>query len=530
MKRILTILILTGAAFVSLAQTIPPRLSDSLSALEELQRYRANRKAAEQKDIYRHRPAYHFTSPENILHDPNGLCFWQGRWHMFYQAFPFKDPRQCWGHAVSEDLIHWKDLPIVFRPEVEQYCYSGATYPEDDRVIAAWYGRPVGEIVAVSEDSLLLDWTRLSEKPVIEKPAEGSSLPYDTFDPFVWKDGDWYYMMSGLYLYDGPGGRRKSNAFLFRSRNLKDWEYMHPFIENDCYTCIGGDCACPYFWPIGDKGKYILVHFNHKAGAEYLIGDYDRQRQKFVVTNGGRLNCGPEGDGGTHAPSCYPDGKGGIICIFNAKGKDIARGTYTQCMTLPRRFTIGSDDNLIQDVCGDYESLRDGMVELKGIKLESPGKEVLLDAVKGRTMELELEFAPGTPSIEVDVFRSPDRREFTRIIFFRNGGMPDRFYPGQNNRYSALTIDTSFGSIHPDTMRRVPETVDVYLGKEEALKLHIFIDRSIVEVFINGRQAAMLRTWPVLEESTGVSVRTLSTPTEVISLKAWNMKSVNCSL
>ena len=170
------------------------------------------------------------------------------------------------------------------------------------------------------------------------------------------------------------------------------------------------------------------------------------------------------------------------------------------------------------------------MVELKGIKLESPDKEVLLDAVKGRTMELELEFAPGTPSIEVDVFRSPDRREFTRIIFFRNGGMPDRFYPDQNNRYSALTIDTSFGSIHPDTLRRVPETVDVYLGKEEALKLHIFIDRSIVEVFVNGRQAAMLRTWPVLEESTGVSVRTMSSPTEVISLKAWNMKSVNCSL
>ena len=83
MKRILTILILTGAAFVSLAQTIPPRLSYSLSALEELQRYRVNRKAAEQKDIYRHRPAYHFTSPENILHDPNGLCFCQGRWLMF---------------------------------------------------------------------------------------------------------------------------------------------------------------------------------------------------------------------------------------------------------------------------------------------------------------------------------------------------------------------------------------------------------------------------------------------------------------
>jgi len=67
-----------------------------------------------------YRPAYHFVSPENMMNDPNGLCFWQGRWHLFYQAYPpdeFPDPkdikkrRQHWGHAVSDDLVHWRDLP-----------------------------------------------------------------------------------------------------------------------------------------------------------------------------------------------------------------------------------------------------------------------------------------------------------------------------------------------------------------------------------------------------------------------------------
>jgi len=61
------------------------------------------------KDTYR--PIYHFVSPESRLNDPNGLCFWQGNWHMFYQAYPPEDDRQHWGHTISEDLIHWRDLP-----------------------------------------------------------------------------------------------------------------------------------------------------------------------------------------------------------------------------------------------------------------------------------------------------------------------------------------------------------------------------------------------------------------------------------
>ena len=53
-----------------------------------------------------YRPIFHYVNPENRLNDPNGLCYWKGRWHLFYQAYPPDDPRQHWGHAVSEDLIH----------------------------------------------------------------------------------------------------------------------------------------------------------------------------------------------------------------------------------------------------------------------------------------------------------------------------------------------------------------------------------------------------------------------------------------
>ena len=73
-----------------------------------------------------HVPLYHFISPENRLNDPNGLSFWQGRWHLFYQGYPPEDPRQHWGHAVSDDLIHWRDLPYAIYTNPEEHVFSGS--------------------------------------------------------------------------------------------------------------------------------------------------------------------------------------------------------------------------------------------------------------------------------------------------------------------------------------------------------------------------------------------------------------------
>ena len=87
-----------------------------------------------------------------------------------------------------------------------------------------------------------------------------------------------------------PAGRQIRANFLFRSTDLANWDYLHPFIEDDQYTLVGDDGACPYFWPIGDK--HILLFYSHMSGGQYLLGDYDTERQKFVVTAGGKFNFG----------------------------------------------------------------------------------------------------------------------------------------------------------------------------------------------------------------------------------------------
>jgi beta-fructofuranosidase len=181
-----------------------------------------------------HRPIYHFTSPESNIHDPNGLCFWQGRWHLFYQAFPPEDSRIHWGHAFSEDLVYWQDLPYAIYPHPEESAYSGATWVEENRVIAMYHGLGVGNIVAISDDPLLLNWEKIAAPAIPTKSTFGDPLPYFVFDPSIWKKDGTYYSLSGVGLInDRPAGKPVRSSPLFRSENLIDWQYLHEFVEND---------------------------------------------------------------------------------------------------------------------------------------------------------------------------------------------------------------------------------------------------------------------------------------------------------
>ena len=375
------------------------------------------------KDPYR--PIYHFVSPEGNLNDPNGLCFWQGEWHLFYQAYPPEDPRQHWGHAISDDLIHWRDLPLAIYPNPEVRCFSGATLVEKDRVIAIYHGINQGTMVAASKDPLLLNWEKVTGKAVIPLPGKGEKLPYRIFDPCIWKEEEYYYALTAGRRSYGPGGKSVRAEFLHRSKNLADWEFLHPFLENDQYGLVGDDGACPYFWPIGaNEEKHILAHFSHMSGGKYLLGNYDTRRQKFVVTNGGDFNFGSWGPNGVHAPSAYPDGKGGVITIFNMNEGKPTEG-WDRVMTLPRRLTLnpkGFFNPLFIEPARDIESLRADSVMISSMNLPA-NEEVILNHVNGNAMEIIAEIAPyQNQTVELNVLRSPNGEETTRILCMRDRG------------------------------------------------------------------------------------------------------------
>ena len=494
-----------------------------------------------------YRPLYHFVSPEGRLNDPNGLCFWQGQWHLFYQAFPPANPVPYWGHAVSDDLVHWRDLPYAIEPGPEAACWSGSTLVEDDRVIAMYHGHELGNMVAVSSDPLLLNWEKVTGNTVILNPCPiwtrttgkekmpgvlGNPPPAGAinfvYDPCIWKKDGLYYSLSGGTLPHGPSGRRTRAAFLFRSHDLATWEYLHPFLEDDIYGLAGDDAGCPYFWPIGDR--HILLHFSHMSGGHYLLGDYDTERDRFVVTYGGRFTFGAWYPGGVHAPTATPDGKGGVIALFNINAAKDTPG-WNQIMSLPRRLTLLGKDELAMSPAGDLESLRYDHRHVDEQVLPA-NREVVLDGVQGKAVEIAAEIDPrNAQMVELNVLRAPGKEEFTRIAFYRHRGYvdwdrSDGWTRHQDSRDSLIVIDTSYASELPDVESRAPEIAPVYLAPGETLKLRVFIDKSVVEVFANDRQCATVRVYPGREDSVGASLRAQGADGALCALDAWQMESI----
>ena len=470
-----------------------------------------------------HRPIYHYVNPENTLNDPNGLCFWQDRWHLFYQGYPPEDPRQHWGHAVSDDLIHWRDLPYAIYPNPEACCYSGATLVEASRVIAIYHGTKVGNMVATSSDPLLLNWEKVTGQPVIPiLNPDGTTPPYRVFDPCIWNKDGIYYSLSAGTLPNGPGGKIIRANFLLRSKDLASWEYLHPFVEDDRFTLVGDDGACPYFWPIGDR--HILLFFSHMSGGQYLLGDYDLQRDKFVVTNHGKFNFGSYSPAGVHAPSATPDGDGGIIVIFNMNLGKPTEG-WDQIMTLPRRLTLITEDEVGIEPAGDIESLRRDHQRVDVMRLPA-NQEVVLENIHGNAMEIIAEIDPkDAPMIEMNVLRAPNKQEFTRIAFFKERGYRNRNHR-TGPRYSLISIDSSYSSLSPDVLSRAPETGPIAIEPDELFQLRVFIDRSVVEVFVNGKQCVAMRVYPDRKDSIGVSLRSQGRDAELNSLDAWQMVNI----
>jgi beta-fructofuranosidase len=450
-----------------------------------------------------YRPGYHFVSPENMMNDPNGLCFWQGRWHLFYQGYPpdeFPNPkdilkrRQHWGHAVSEDLVHWRDLPYAIYPGVERMCFSGGTVAEKDQVVAFYPGIAAGQMVAIAKDPLLLNWEKLGGKPV-NSPSG---------DSCIWKEGDTYY------------GLVSANR-LVSSKNLRDWMDHGEFL--DANPLLAGDAlACPNFVPIGDK--HLLLSFSHTLGGQYMLGDYDTQRHRFKPYNKGLFNHAAVAPGGVHAPSAAVDGRGGVINILNIND-GMYSSDWDQLMSLPQRLTLGPDKLLRIQPVDAVASLRAHHQHIEDMAMPA-NNEIVLPQISGKALELEAEIDPKESRwVQLNVLRSANAEEVTSITFYNY----DRKLAYWYHTKGVVCLDGSHSSARPDVWMRPPERADLERG-EEMLRLRVFVDHSVVEVFVNEKVYLAMRVYPGRHDSTGVSIRAGGQDARVKKLDAWEMKSI----
>jgi beta-fructofuranosidase len=256
-------------------------------------------------------------------------------------------------------------------------------------------------------------------------------------------------------------------------------------------------------------------------GGKYFLGDYDIKNHLFTPYSMGSFNHGTVAPGGVHAPSAVADGKGGVINILN-----INDGKYSddwdQLMSLAQRLTLGPDKRLRIEPVEAVTSLR-GSHQQVGETVLPANKEIVLEAVKGNTMELEVEIDPQLSRwVQLNVLRSPNSEEQTSITFYNY----DRELAFWYHTQGVVCLDGSRSSNLPDVWLRPPERAVIERRQGETLKLRVFVDRSVVEVFVNGRQYLAMRVYPGHKNSLGVSLLAQGQDAVLKSLNAWQMKSI----
>jgi beta-fructofuranosidase len=457
------------------------------------------------------RPLYHFLPPRNWMNDPNGLIQYHGEYHMFFQHNPFGPlwGNMTWGHAVSRDLVRWKDLPHALHPD-QPYdkggVFSGCMVVNDGVPTAVYTGvSPEVQCIATSSDPDLLTWTKHPANPVIAGPPHG--MPVTGFrDPCVWREGDAWYAVIGSGTKERGG-----SILLYRSPDLVRWEYLHPALEAVDAPALGGKeklgemWECPNFFPLGKK--WVLLLSPIPLGRSiYMVGEYRNQR--FVPEREGELDPG----GTFYAPQAFRDEQGrrlmfGWLREQRPEAHQAAAG-WSGCMTLPRVLTLADDGRLVQTPAPEVERLRGKSTRFRDLSVK-PERAGLLDAVRGDALELEASVETGDAERWGLLLRqAPGALEVTRLTVDVKGGR--------------LELDTRGGSETEGVSKEI-HSVPLEIRPGEPVKLRVFVDRSVIEVYANG-VCLTSRVYPGRSDSLGVDLWAAGGTARVKELTAWTMR------
>ena len=236
------------------------------------------------------RQHYHFMPQTGWINDPNGLIYYKGKYHYFYQLNPYYGhwDYMHWGHAISSDLMHWEYLPVALAPS-EEYddhmrggCFSGSAIEHDGKLFLMYTvtsnhgeGYVQTQCIAYSEDGI--NFTKYGGNPVI-CPPEG--VPSDLFrDQKVWEHDGVYYMVCGA------SRNKRGQALLYRSSDMLHWEFFNVLAESRGEW--GYMWECPDFYQLEDK--YVLTFSpmgESDRKAVYLVGDFDYENIELKAGDG----------------------------------------------------------------------------------------------------------------------------------------------------------------------------------------------------------------------------------------------------
>ena len=446
----------------------------------------------------------HLKSPVNWINDPNGFIYYKGKYHLFYQHFPYAPiwGTMHWGHAVSEDLVHWEHKKIALFPtksydrngvfsgsaiekdEKLYFYYSAVRYLEQDEEnihLSKNDQIETSQAMLISEDGEKFDnWNGKKQIiPVIRDEEIADAR--DTRDPKVWKEDEKYYMVLGS-TYHG----KQARVLIFESEDGENWNY-----KSQCRKeTYGHTMECPDLFKIREQYIFVgspmgiqndgleyanqsvcaLAKFDVKAGELSLPDEYQ------MVDYGGDF----------YAPQSNLDKDGRRVMIAWMKSWDSCvikeKQRWQGMMTLPRELEY-RDGKIWQKPVREIENYRKNRCCYENVKV---GESLSLEGVRGRMIDLivELQNADGI----VDGSRNSGNQnqealdvynEF-RIELARNEEYTTVFT--YDRKRQILEIDRTWSGVQRDVV--CTRKLQITDGRQN-LKLRFILDRSSIELFIN---------------------------------------------
>jgi len=445
------------------------------------------------------RPVSHFRPPAQWMNDICGALYHKGFYHVFYQLNPFGDTwaakGSSWGHARSKDLVHWEHLPIALVPSTDRgelRCNSGCVTLNGQGTPMIFYtfvpeakGRKREQWAAIACDDGLRTWRRLDQNPLMAAGKGG--VPADMnagwSDPFVFR----------------AGGRTFAT---FKSSGGVVCEALNPELTAWKFAgrLDGVSGECPNFFPL--QGRWLLLRSTYPPS--YQVGRFEFEAMKFHMD-------GPSGTldhaYGPKRPENFATRRGfyGTNVLFDAKGRCILLGWvigfeaergWNGCMSLPRVLTLDGDGRPTQTPAPELAALRGRHTGVNDLALNGRGH--VLEGARGDTLEVLAEFELGTAKAVGLKLRRSDNGE-TAIVL----------------RYDGRTLDAAGTP--------VPLTLD---GKQRTLTLHVFLDKSVLEVFINGGRECVTRIIYPGQDDLGVEAFAEGGSAAIRVLDVWLLGSI----
>jgi len=455
-----------------------------------------------------YRPQFHFTPMKNWMNDPNGLIYLDGEYHLFYQYNPFgiKWGHMSWGHAVSKDMLRWKELPVAIPEGDDEAIFSGsAVYDknntsglgskENPPLIAIYTAHSDKKKIQAQSIAYSLDkgrtFTKYSKNPVLDLKLQHFR------DPKVFWDsvrGNWVMVVVKA---------NEKKVAIFTSANLINWEHQSDFGP---LAAQGGDWECPDLiqLPIdGDTTKkswVMIVSLNPGgveggSGTQYFVGNFDgksfkpsQDYQKPQWIDHGKDNYA----GVTF--SNMPDSRNVLIGWMNSwqYASNLPKLPWTGAMTIPRELTLANSKNglsLVSNPIKELTSLHSGKTyKESNIKVKGSYN---LKGISGRELDITMTIVPNkTGKSGINVLSG--NKEFTQIGYDANSG--EIFLNRGTSSLSMATVE-------------LLGTQKAYVGKQKEVTLRIVVDRSSVEVFgLMGEVVITDVVFPDNKKSEGISL------------------------